>query len=408
MLPLPLASDVIAWGCGFLVDSGHENGPPEITPEGRLQPSDLDLNGQWARTVSNRRHPACKAGALPLSYAPEASRQPTLLGALSRKPGSGPVRDGRVRGLSPPAMRECAGSRDGSRLRTVQGRRAETSGRAERRPSLRQPSQGEFVMARSVVARTVTAAGVVTLLVTGAAACTSAGDDKDPEHRSFALRGRTLTIDSDDSALEIVAADDKPAGKIEVTRWFQGKVAFGKDPEVTWSMRDDRLTLRMKCTGVVADCAARHRIEVPRAIAVKVEERRRQRPGPGLRGRAEHPYRRRIRTRHRHHRPAGAAYRRRVDPRRGLLAEGQHLDRRRFGVPRTRLGTGPGGVPLRRRLRHDDAAPRDVPRDDADRRRRRGRVRTAERRQLARGVRADRRRQSHGPNRELTGPCVRP
>ncbi|WP_405612867.1 DUF4097 family beta strand repeat-containing protein [Streptomyces sp. NBC_00076] len=126
-------------------------------------------------------------------------------------------------------------------------------------------------MTRSVVARTVAAAGVVTLLVVGAAACgVSAGDDKDPEHRSFALQGRTLTVDSDDSALEIVAADDTPAGKIEVTRWFRGKVAVGKDPKVTWSMRDDRLTLRMKCTGVVADCAARHRIEVPRGIAVKV------------------------------------------------------------------------------------------------------------------------------------------
>ncbi|MEV2214735.1 DUF4097 family beta strand repeat-containing protein [Streptomyces sp. NPDC050997] len=128
-------------------------------------------------------------------------------------------------------------------------------------------------MARSIAARTVAAAGVVTLLVAGAAACgASAGDDKDPEHRSFALQGRTLTIDSDDSALEIVAADDNAAGKIEVTRWFKGTVAVGKDPKVTWSMRDDRLKLRMKCTGVIADCAARHRIEVPRGIAVKVED----------------------------------------------------------------------------------------------------------------------------------------
>ncbi|MEU0076202.1 DUF4097 family beta strand repeat-containing protein [Streptomyces sp. NPDC006332] len=128
-------------------------------------------------------------------------------------------------------------------------------------------------MARSVAARTVAAAGLVTLLVAGTAACgASAGDDKDPEHRSFALQGRTLTIDSDDSALEIVAADGNPSGKVEVTRWFKGRVAVGKDPEVTWSMREDRLKLRMKCTGVVADCAARHRIEVPRGIAVRVQD----------------------------------------------------------------------------------------------------------------------------------------
>ncbi|MEV0643180.1 DUF4097 family beta strand repeat-containing protein [Streptomyces sp. NPDC050619] len=128
-------------------------------------------------------------------------------------------------------------------------------------------------MARTRPARTVAAAGVVTVLVAGAAACgASAGDDKDPEHRSFALQGRTLTIDSDDSALEIVAADANPTGKVEVTRWFQGTVAVGKDPKVTWSMTDDRLKLRMTCSGVVADCAAEHRIEVPRGIAVKVED----------------------------------------------------------------------------------------------------------------------------------------
>ncbi|MDH6628758.1 uncharacterized protein YwbE [Streptomyces sp. LBL] len=127
-------------------------------------------------------------------------------------------------------------------------------------------------MARSIAARTVAATGVVTALVIGATACASAGDDKDPDHRSFALQGRTLTIDSDDSALEIVATDDQPTGKVAVTRWFQGTVTMGKDPKVTWSMKDDRLTLRMKCSGVVADCAADHRIEVPRGIAVKVED----------------------------------------------------------------------------------------------------------------------------------------
>lgn len=127
-------------------------------------------------------------------------------------------------------------------------------------------------MARTVTARVVLAAGAV-VLIAGVSACgASAGDDKDPDRRAFALQGRTLTIDSDDSALEIVAADDNKAGRIEVTRWFQGTVAIGKDPKVTWSMKDDTLKLRMKCTGVVADCAAKHRIEVPRGIAVKVED----------------------------------------------------------------------------------------------------------------------------------------
>lgn len=128
-------------------------------------------------------------------------------------------------------------------------------------------------MVRTVTARAALAAGAVVVLVGAATACgASAGDDKDPDHRSFALTGHTLTVDSDDSALEIVAADGNPAGKVEVTRWFQGSVALGGNPKVSWSMKDDRLTLRTKCSGVVADCSAKHRIEVPRGVAVKVED----------------------------------------------------------------------------------------------------------------------------------------
>jgi hypothetical protein len=126
---------------------------------------------------------------------------------------------------------------------------------------------------RPVIARTALATGAAALLVGAVAACgASAGDDKDPDHRSFALQGHTLTVDSDDSALEIVAADGNPAGKVEVTRWWQGSVAIGSDPKVSWKMEGDRLTLRMKCSGVVADCSAKHRIEVPRGVTVKVED----------------------------------------------------------------------------------------------------------------------------------------
>lgn len=128
-------------------------------------------------------------------------------------------------------------------------------------------------MARTVTARAALAAGAVVVLVGTATGCgASASDDEHPDQRSFALQGRTLTVDSDDSALEIVAADSNKAGQVEVTRWFKGSVAFGSDPRVTWSMKDDRLVLRVKCTGVVADCAAKHRIEVPGDVAVKVED----------------------------------------------------------------------------------------------------------------------------------------
>ncbi|CAM5535532.1 Lipoprotein OS=Streptomyces glaucescens OX=1907 GN=SGLAU_10835 PE=4 SV=1 [Streptomyces glaucescens] len=69
-------------------------------------------------------------------------------------------------------------------------------------------------MARSTPARVAVAAGAVVLLVAGLGACSSAGDDEHPEKRSFTLEGTTLTVDSDDSALEIVAADGYAGGRI--------------------------------------------------------------------------------------------------------------------------------------------------------------------------------------------------
>ncbi|MFE9018537.1 DUF4097 family beta strand repeat-containing protein [Streptomyces sp. NPDC007808] len=128
-------------------------------------------------------------------------------------------------------------------------------------------------MARTVPARALAVAGAVLVLVVAVAGCgASAEDDQDPEHRSFALAGRTLTVDSDDSALEIVATDRSEAGTVEVTRWFQGTVAVGSDPEATWEMKHDRLVLREKCSGMIANCSTKHRIEVPHGITVRVED----------------------------------------------------------------------------------------------------------------------------------------
>jgi hypothetical protein len=127
-------------------------------------------------------------------------------------------------------------------------------------------------MTRSVPVRAAATAAVAGVLVATVSACgaASAGEDTHPDHRSFALHGRTLTIDSDDSALEVVATDSVKAGTIEVTRWFRGSVVIGHDPTLRWSFQDDRLVLRVHCSGFVAHCSARHRIEVPRGIGVKV------------------------------------------------------------------------------------------------------------------------------------------
>ncbi|MFJ3820011.1 DUF4097 family beta strand repeat-containing protein [Streptomyces nodosus] len=117
--------------------------------------------------------------------------------------------------------------------------------------------------------RAVAALGVVAALLVAATACSGdAADDPHPDHRAFALHGRTLTVDSQDSALEMVPAD---VSQVKVTRWFRGNVLVGGNPRVTWAMKDDRLVLRVRCSGVVASCSAKHRIEVPRGVSVKVE-----------------------------------------------------------------------------------------------------------------------------------------
>ncbi|MGW0709978.1 DUF4097 family beta strand repeat-containing protein [Streptomyces sp. NPDC002643] len=125
---------------------------------------------------------------------------------------------------------------------------------------------------RNAHARRLALAALAVALIGSVAACgADADDDAAPEHRAFALEGRTLTVDSDDSALELVAADTD-GDEVKVTRWFEGRVVVGGEPRVTWEMKDDRLKLRLKCSGIVADCAAKHRIEVPRGIAVTVED----------------------------------------------------------------------------------------------------------------------------------------
>lgn len=110
--------------------------------------------------------------------------------------------------------------------------------------------------------------GVVAVGLLASGCGESAGDDKDPEKRSFALSGRTLTVDSGDSALELVVGD---VDEVQVTRWFKGSVVFGTGPETTWRMKDDTLKLRVHCSGVVANCSAKHRVVVPRGVALTVQ-----------------------------------------------------------------------------------------------------------------------------------------
>ncbi|MFE0171936.1 DUF4097 family beta strand repeat-containing protein [Streptomyces sp. NPDC059002] len=116
------------------------------------------------------------------------------------------------------------------------------------------------------------ATGTVAVVALVGACGADAADDSDPEHRTFALPGRTLTVESSDSTLELVPA--RSGGKdLKVTRWFDGRTVLGGDVKVTWEMEGDRLKLGMKCSGVIANCAAKHRVEVPRGVAVTVESK---------------------------------------------------------------------------------------------------------------------------------------
>ncbi|MFF4405877.1 DUF4097 family beta strand repeat-containing protein [Streptomyces sp. NPDC001262] len=122
----------------------------------------------------------------------------------------------------------------------------------------------------AVVRTSIVISGV---LVAGVAlsGCGASAENAAPEDRTFTVRGQELTVDTDDSAVELVG--DSGGGKdVKVTRWFDGW-AMGGSAGATWSMDGDTLKLRMHCRGISVGCDAKHRIEVPRGIAVHVKDK---------------------------------------------------------------------------------------------------------------------------------------
>nr|WP_307798447.1 DUF4097 family beta strand repeat-containing protein [Streptomyces beijiangensis] len=117
--------------------------------------------------------------------------------------------------------------------------------------------------------RTLLAAGGAVLVSVALTGCGADAGDAKAEHRSFALSGKTLTIDSDDSQIELVSADVKD---VEVTRRVDGWVFMGSGPNAKWSMKDGTLKLRLNCDAVASSCEARHQIKVPRGVAVTVRD----------------------------------------------------------------------------------------------------------------------------------------
>ncbi|MEU8886321.1 DUF4097 family beta strand repeat-containing protein [Streptomyces sp. NPDC048442] len=117
--------------------------------------------------------------------------------------------------------------------------------------------------------RTLLAVGGAVLVALAATGCGSTDTSDAPvEKKNFAFSGKALTIKSDNSALELVPADVK---EIQVERQVDGWVFLGNGPDPVWKIDGDTLTLKVNCSGIAANCEARHSVKVPRDIALTVD-----------------------------------------------------------------------------------------------------------------------------------------
>ncbi|WP_326669852.1 DUF4097 family beta strand repeat-containing protein [Streptomyces sp. NBC_01257] len=117
--------------------------------------------------------------------------------------------------------------------------------------------------------RVLVAAGGTVLLVAGLSGCGSTDvEDAPAEHKSFAYSGKALTIDAENSTVEVVPADVE---QIEVTRKVDGWVVLGSGPDPVWKLVGDTLTLRVKCEAMISDCGAQHQVKVPRGLPLTVD-----------------------------------------------------------------------------------------------------------------------------------------
>lgn len=113
----------------------------------------------------------------------------------------------------------------------------------------------------------IATAGTV-LLVAALGGCGGTdAEDTPAEHKSFAFNGKALTIDAENSVLDLV-----PAGvdQIEVTRRVDGWVVLGSGPDPVWKLEGDELRLEVKCRAMISNCEAYHQVKVPRGMALTV------------------------------------------------------------------------------------------------------------------------------------------
>ncbi|WP_329458078.1 DUF4097 family beta strand repeat-containing protein [Streptomyces sp. NBC_01497] len=87
------------------------------------------------------------------------------------------------------------------------------------------------------------------------------------QKHTFAFTGKKLTIDADDSGVQVVPGD---VTGVHVQRQVEGWVFLGTGPKATWELDGDTLKLKVKCSGLATDCSALHKVTVPRDVDVTV------------------------------------------------------------------------------------------------------------------------------------------
>ena len=92
--------------------------------------------------------------------------------------------------------------------------------------------------------------------------CGSSLDEADPETRTFQLDGTTLSITTDNGAVELETGD---VDEVEVTRWFDGDADEG-----TWDLEGNTLTFDSNC-GLLRTCDASYLVVVPDDVRVDIE-----------------------------------------------------------------------------------------------------------------------------------------
>ncbi|NUL05220.1 DUF4097 family beta strand repeat protein [Streptomyces lunaelactis] len=168
-----------------------------------------------------------------------------------------------VRGLSPPPRRWASGSPPRHAAPYGECTSAALPGGTITVAALRTNTRSRTARAIVVGSGVLVAAVVLT-------GCGGADAGNAPvESRSFPLAGKTLTIDSDSSDIDLVPAD---VLDVQVTRQVDGWVFMGNGPEASWNMKDGKLTFRVTCDAVASECESRHTVKVPRGVAVTVED----------------------------------------------------------------------------------------------------------------------------------------